>query len=268
MSLLARPDGIQIHYELRGEDGPLVALFPWWTYVPGLYGELLDDLAADHRVLTYDMRGNGGSTRQGPFGFETDLGDAQALLEELGGAAAAITVADGDLRAAALAARRPDLLAAVACFGTGPLSVAAYGETDAMLSSLTVIEAFRKQLGRDQRSALRSSVGAINPQMSDAEVTRRVDEQIRYSPQMAMAGRIDSWLHLDVSDEARSIGDRLWLLTLAGGVGGPWFPSAEVLAELIAKHLPEARQVTVDPGPITGPGVTAAVIREITAPSR
>jgi pimeloyl-ACP methyl ester carboxylesterase len=268
MPHLTRPDGIQIHYELRGESGPLVALLPWWSYIPGVYDELLGDLESDHRILTYDMRGNGRSTRKGPFDFETDLRDAEALLEEVGPAAVAVTVADSDHRGAALAARRPDLLGAIACFGTGPLALSAYRETDAMLSSLSVIEAVREQLGRDQRAALRSTLGAANPQASDDELSGRVGEQVAYSPSEPMVGRVDNWFSLDVTEQARSLGERLWILTPSGAVAGPWYPPAEILERLIDRHLPEARVKLLDPGPVSNPDVAASAIREITASQR
>lgn len=268
MPHLNRPDGIQIHYELRGESGPLLALIPWWSYIPGVYDEMLGDLESDHRILTYDMRGNGRSTRKGPYDFETDLRDAEALLEEVGPAAVGVTVGDSDHRGAALAARRPDLLGAVACFGTGPLSLAAYRGTDAMLSSVSVIEAVREQLARDQRGALRSTLAAGNPQQSDEEISRRVGKQVAYSPREPMVGRIDNWFGLDVTEEARSLGQRLWVLSPAAGFGGPWFPPPETLKGLLERHLPEARVVPVDPGPVSSPDLAASAIRGITAPVR
>jgi pimeloyl-ACP methyl ester carboxylesterase len=268
MPHLTRPDGIQIHYELRGESGPLVALFPWWSYMPGIYDALFAHLEPDHRILTYDLRGNGQSTRTGPYDLSTDVEDAEALLEEVGPAAVAITVADSDHRAAAIAARRPDLIAAVACFGTGPLALSAYRETDAMLSSLAVIEALREQLRRDQRGALRTTLAAGNPQATDEEISRRVGEQVAYSPSEAMSGRVHGWIDLEVTGEARSLGDRLWILTPEGGMGTPWFPSAAVLRGLLSEHMPQARVVPLDPGPVSSPEAAASAIREITASQR
>src|SRR3954454_21524287 len=108
MAELGRPDGVSIHYEVRG-DGPLVALASYWSWNPGVFTDLLAELERDHRVLTYDMRGCGGSTRRGPYDLETDCGDLEALLETVGGPATLIAVTDSANRGAKVAARRPDL---------------------------------------------------------------------------------------------------------------------------------------------------------------
>ena len=47
---LERPDGVELHWEERGE-GPPVVLAPYWSGHPGVYEDLLSDLARDHRVV-------------------------------------------------------------------------------------------------------------------------------------------------------------------------------------------------------------------------
>lgn len=100
MSEVQRPGGVSIHYEARG-DGPLAVLVPYWSWAPGVYDELLDDLAGDHRVLLYHPRGTGLSTREGPYEIETDCADLEAVLEAEGGGAVLICVADSVNRATA-----------------------------------------------------------------------------------------------------------------------------------------------------------------------
>jgi hypothetical protein len=129
-----------------------------------------------------------------------------------------------------------------------------------------VIEALREQLRRDQRGALRTTLAAGNPQATDEEISRRVGEQVAYSPSEAMSGRVHGWIDLEVTGEARSLGDRLWILTPEGGMGTPWFPSAAVLRGLLSEHMPQARVVPLDPGPVSSPEAAASAIREITAP--
>ena len=59
MPSVERPDGAEIHWQSEGK-GPrvLVTHHTLWSY-PGVYAELIEDLASDHRVVTYDPRGCG-----------------------------------------------------------------------------------------------------------------------------------------------------------------------------------------------------------------
>jgi pimeloyl-ACP methyl ester carboxylesterase len=65
-----------IHWEARG-SGPTVLIVHQvlWSY-PQVYSELIDDLSRDHRVVTYDPRGCGASSREGPYDTATDAGTA------------------------------------------------------------------------------------------------------------------------------------------------------------------------------------------------
>ena len=47
-----------------------------------MFDGLIDDLVTDHRVVTYDLRGSGQSTRQGPYDVDTDAADLAALIEK------------------------------------------------------------------------------------------------------------------------------------------------------------------------------------------
>src|SRR4051794_3799758 len=121
MPLLSRPDGVELHWDQRGE-GPLIVLAPYWSGHPAVYDDLLSDLGRDHRVVTFDARGTGQSTRRGPYDMETDGADFEAIVEGTGGGAVALSIADGCNRAVRLGARRPDLVAAVLAIGAGPFA--------------------------------------------------------------------------------------------------------------------------------------------------
>jgi len=84
MPRLERPNGIELHWEERGE-GPLVVLAPYWSGNPGVYEALLSDLARDHRVVTWDARGTGQSTPAGPYDMATDCSDLEEVLDRAGG---------------------------------------------------------------------------------------------------------------------------------------------------------------------------------------
>ena len=80
---LERPDGARIHYEVRGE-GPLVVLSLGFAATPATYEGLVADLARDHRVLTWEPRGCGNSSADGPFDIPTDADDLLALIHAVG----------------------------------------------------------------------------------------------------------------------------------------------------------------------------------------
>src|SRR5438552_17382347 len=98
MPRLERPDGVELHWEERGQ-GPLVVLAPYWSGHPGVYEALLLDLARDHRVVTWDARGTGQSTPAGPYDMETDCSDLAAIVDQAGGDAGGSTTAAGANRA-------------------------------------------------------------------------------------------------------------------------------------------------------------------------
>jgi hypothetical protein len=83
MPNLSRPGDVELHFEERG-DGPLVVLAPYWSGQPDVYEGFLSDLSRDHRIVTWDARGTGESTHEGPYDLETDSSDLEAVLEHLG----------------------------------------------------------------------------------------------------------------------------------------------------------------------------------------
>jgi pimeloyl-ACP methyl ester carboxylesterase len=263
MPRLARPDGIELHWEERGE-GPLVVLAPYWSGHPEVYADLLDELARDHRVVTWDARGTGGSTRAGPFDMPTGVADFGAIVEAFDGAAVVLATADGANRAVHLAAERPELVEAVISLATAPMSRETFEGTEAMLASSTVIDAFLQMLGRDYRAALRTVLAAGNPQMSEPELHERVEFQSSYCPQEVAIARVRDWADDDPSVAARQMGGRLWILA-SPDIGG-WLPPLEQLRDRLAELMPEARLVEgrPDEGPLSRPDVTADLVRQVT----
>src|SRR4051795_9598105 len=141
MPELERPDGVVIHYDVRGE-GPLFAFASHWMWIPGVFEGLLSELARDHRVLTYDLRGTGQSTRRGPYDMETDVADLEGLLEQTGGAIGALALGVAVNRIARVTARHPDLLATAICLGAPPVHRRFLGGEHALAGSDSVVEAF------------------------------------------------------------------------------------------------------------------------------
>jgi cation diffusion facilitator CzcD-associated flavoprotein CzcO/pimeloyl-ACP methyl ester carboxylesterase len=77
-------DGTQLAvYQQGPADAPTVVLVHGWTLAASVYASVAADLARDHRVISYDQRGHGGSTRPGDLGYTTGAlaADLTAVLE-------------------------------------------------------------------------------------------------------------------------------------------------------------------------------------------
>jgi pimeloyl-ACP methyl ester carboxylesterase len=263
---LDRPDGIELHTEERG-DGPPVVIAAYWSMHPSSFEPLIAELQGDYRVITYHDRGNGSSTRTGPYDLDTSSADLEAVIEEVAGPdTIVVATADGSTRAVKVVARRPDLVRAVVTVGGAPVGRAAIGEFDAMVGSETVVDAFIAQVATDYRSALRGILTATNKQLDEDELRRRVAIQLEHSPADAAVERLRSWAADDPTALAREAGDRLWFLW-ASGLGGGWFPDGADYERMIRRELPDSHLVPVDDGFISRPDQVAAVVREITAPA-
>src|SRR5215212_623072 len=266
MPRLERGDGVELHWEKRGE-GPLVILAPYWSGHPGVFEDLLGDLARDHEVVTYDARGTGSSTGAGPYDMATDCADLEAVIDAMGSDAVLLALADGANRTTRVGAARPDLVAAVITLGTPPLDRGALGGADGMIASDTVVEAFFDLLETDLRPAMRTVLRANNPQMEEEELGERVRFQVDYSPLEPTLARVRAWAQDDPLDAARELGGRLWILA-AEDTGGPWLPPRADTERLIAKLLPDARMRRLEAGPLSRPDLTADMVRQVRAELR
>src|SRR5438132_2925003 len=77
-------DGTRLHLELFGpEDAPLVLLLHGWTEAITVWRLQIADLAADHRVVAYDLRGHGRSGPVQSAGATMDglVADLDAVLD-------------------------------------------------------------------------------------------------------------------------------------------------------------------------------------------
>jgi pimeloyl-ACP methyl ester carboxylesterase len=256
---LTRPDGAEIHWEERG-SGPLVVLASHFFAYPAAFDGLIAELITDHRVVTYDTRGTGASSRQGPYDVPTDAGDLGALIEEAGPPALVIGMGDGANRGVKLAATRPDLVVAVLTPGGNPIGRRAAEGTDALVDSPSVLQALLGMIDTDYRSALRTMVAGGNPQMDEEEKRERVDRVVEYCPQEVGAARLRSWIDDQVLEESRAVGGKLWILSFGRN---EWFPDAAM--DKTRELLPDAHIEEIGDGPVSRPDLTAAVVRRVTA---
>ena len=256
MPLLPRPGGVELHWEERGE-GPLAVLALGVLSHPPAFEPLMEELSADHRVVRFDARGTGSSTRTGPYDIETDTADLIALVERLGGDAVVVCNANATHVAVRAGAERPDLVRAVVASAGAPAGRAALEGSEGLAASSSVVEAVLEQLRNDYRGALRALIPTLNVQIHDEqEIRERVDAQSAYTPQEATLGRVLAWIDSDQTEQGRALGDRLWMLQQPDN---PWFP-ADTLQRM-AGLFPEAHSEDVADGPVSRPDLTADAVR-------
>jgi pimeloyl-ACP methyl ester carboxylesterase len=257
---LRLPDGVELHWEERGEGPPVVIAHPCMS-VPTAFSALGDELERDHRVIVYDARGTGRSTRSGPYEIPTDARDMAALLEELGEATVLIAFGDALHRSVEASAIQPELVAAVVSPGVAALGSGRdyAGVDDGLASSPAVVGALVQLFETDYRSGLRTVVEGGNPQFTTDQVQDRLDAVMAYSPLEATLGRLRGWIAHNSLGPARALGERLWMLVFGGNM---WFPVE--LADAIRHELPEANVEPIEDGAVSRPDLTAGIVRRIT----
>jgi pimeloyl-ACP methyl ester carboxylesterase len=264
MPRLRRPDGAEIEWRIQGQEGPLVALAPMTLQPTSACAPIAADLAADHRVLTYHLRGTGGSSRTGPYDMETDAADLAAVVEEAGGDALAIALGDGARRAVRAATERPDLIHTVVISGELPLGrIGGGGSAEALSNSPAVLDALLGMLETDYRMGLHTMFASSGEgEWHDSALRERLDAVEAQCPREAGVPRLRAWIEDDSREHGRALGDRLWYLHFPGNA---WFQGS---LEAIRRGLPEARFVPVSEGVISRPEENAVAIRQILATRR
>jgi pimeloyl-ACP methyl ester carboxylesterase len=257
---LQLPDGVELHWEERGEGPPVVITHPCIS-VPTAFQGLGDEIERDHRVIIYDARGTGESTRTVPHDIATDAQDLAGLLDEIAKPTVLVAFGDALHRAVEASALRPELVRAVVSPGVAALgSGRDYdGVDDGLASSPAVVRVLVQMFETDYRVGLRTVVEGGNPQFSDREVQKRIDDVVAYSPKEVTIARLRQWISHDSRESGRKLGDKLWMLIFGGNL---WFPPE--LVDTFERDLPEAHIEHVEDGAVSRPDLTAEIVRQIT----
>src|SRR5678816_4413685 len=86
MATLARPDGVNLYYEVHGE-GPVVLLTHGYSATSQMWTGQVAPLSKDHKLVTWDMRGHGQSDSPDDpalYSEPATVADMAALLDAVG----------------------------------------------------------------------------------------------------------------------------------------------------------------------------------------
>jgi len=118
------PDGVRIAYALAGQGPPLVKTANWMNHLEydwqsPIWSHLLHTLAADHRLVRYDERGNGLSDWDvNDMSFEAFVRDLESVVEAAGLERFALFgISQGCSVSIAYAVRYPERVSHLVLFG-------------------------------------------------------------------------------------------------------------------------------------------------------
>jgi len=123
--MLVGAGGTALASETRGPDGPTghpVVATTGWANDRRVWSSMVDDLAANHAVTTWDLRGHGDSETPAPGEYTRAhaLGDLTAVLDHAGRPAVLMGHSLGGYLSLAHAVNHPDEVAGLVLVATGP----------------------------------------------------------------------------------------------------------------------------------------------------
>ncbi len=240
--------GVDLNYEITGEGDPLLLVMGTSGSIP-LWGELVPRLAERYRVIAFDNRGLGGSSRgDGAISVASMAEDTSALLEALEVPRAHVMGWSlGSAVAQELALTHPDQVATAVMYAT-------WGRCDGHQRS--VLSALRHPYAtRDIETALATAGLAFSPEMLDhPDFAAMLEPMLPAFPQGddQMQVTVEQW----DADLAHDTLDRL---------GGITAPTVVIVGEQDLLTPPRQARAVADAIPgarfelLTGPGSSHCV---------
>ena len=162
--MLVGAGGTALASETRGPDGPTghpVVATTGWANDRHVWSSMVDDLAANHAVTTWDLRGHGDSETPAPGEYTRAhaLGDLTAVLDHAGRPAVLMGHSLGGYLSLAHAVNHPDEVAGLVLVATGP--------------------GFRKAEAREQWNAsVRASMEKLDLPVGTDELSMHTDAHV------------------------------------------------------------------------------------------
>lgn len=232
--------GVELYYEEAGEGTPLVFI-PGWTLTTDFFTAQLDGFSEDHRVVAFDPRSHGRSTKTTEGNTYVQHGrDLGVLLEELAlGGVVLVGWSSGAHDALAYVREHgTERLRAVVLVDEPPKAVGdaerewVWGAFGGYRST------FESILYRRRASAEGLARWMVARDLEDEELRWIVDESLKTPVEAALSLMVDTTI-LDFSDEARALDGVVPVLYM---VREEW--AADARAWLDA-HAPAAEVVTL-----------------------
>lgn len=123
MATLTR-DGVKLHYEVHGENGPVILLSHGYSATAQMWRGQIAALSAKHRLVLWDMRGHGQSdypADQAEYSEEKTVADMAAILDAVGAETAIVGgLSLGGYMSLGFYAKSPERVTALLIIDTGP----------------------------------------------------------------------------------------------------------------------------------------------------
>ena len=233
-----------------GAGSPVVVVPAWVSNLAVIIegrdprSSLIEHLAINHRVITYDRRGTGLSG--GPvadFGVEAAVGELEAVLQHIGEPAALFAMSGAGPIALACAARRTDLVSHLVLFGTYASGPRTFGDIGRPILDL---------LRQRPNIATELLAGLYRPGASRASTLQFASILRDSAPMDVAAGYLEAIYNADVTGLVEAVRAPALVLHYRGDrvipfSGGEALAAALPAARFVAKdgdwHLPDARDV-------------------------
>ncbi len=117
-------DGVKLHYEVHGENGPVILLSHGYSATAQMWRGQIAALSAKHRLVLWDMRGHGQSdypADQAEYSEEKTVADMAAILDAVGAETAIVGgLSLGGYMSLGFYAKHPERVTALLIIDTGP----------------------------------------------------------------------------------------------------------------------------------------------------
>ena len=206
----AAPDGVRIAFATHGDGPALVRVATWLTHLEydgQIYRHWLTELAADHTMVRYDMRGMGLSDRDvRDFSLDARVSDLEAVVDAAGlERFALLGLSGGGPIAVAYAVRHPARVSHLVLYGTYARGRAMRGRSARQEEDRLLVDLTRVGWGRSNPAFRQVFTTLYMPDASPAEVAAFDELQRVSAAPDAAAGLREASYGLDVSELARRV---------------------------------------------------------------